>query len=86
MLCLIIRHESSSSAEGVGEKAILKFGFVAENFELLIPISKLLPSNTGAHAPITDVDATSMSLTNLFFLGARRLLTSRFVSTLITKA
>jgi hypothetical protein len=69
---------------GEVQSALLKFGFVDEQFEVPIPLSKLFAKD-GAEAPLPDADATSISLTALLLLGIRRFLTSQTLRTLLTK-
>jgi hypothetical protein len=82
--CILVDRDTVVTDSGEVQSALLKYGFVAERFEIPIPLSKLF-AQEGAEAPLPDVDATSLSLSALLLLGIRRFLTSQTLRTLLTK-
>jgi len=82
--CILIDRNTVFTENGEVQSSLLKYGFVAEQFEIPIPLSKLF-SQEGAEAPLPDVDATSLSLTALLLLGIRRFLTSQTLRTLLAR-
>jgi hypothetical protein len=82
--CILIDRDTIVTESGEVQSALLKYGFVAEQFEIPIPLSKLFAPD-GTEAPLPDVDATSISLTALLLLGIRRFLTSQTLRTLLAR-
>jgi hypothetical protein len=82
--CILVDRDPVFTDSGEVQSALLKYGFVAEQFEIPIPLSKLFAQD-GAEAPLPDVDATSISLTALLLLGIRRFFTSQTLRTLLAR-